>query len=111
MTPALERLGVMGGTFNPIHLGHLRSAEEIAEALRLDRVLFVPSASPPHKKHIAIAPARHRLAMVRLAVAGNPIFLFTLLLCVASLATVWRADQEDRKAPPRGRRAGARRRR
>jgi hypothetical protein len=43
--------------------------------------------------------------------SGNPIFLFTLLLCVASLATVWRADREDRKAPPRGRRTGARRRR
>jgi nicotinate-nucleotide adenylyltransferase len=68
------RIGILGGTFNPIHLGHLRSAEEVREQQRLDRVLFVPSASPPHKEHAEIAPAPHRLAMVRRAIAGNPKF-------------------------------------
>ena len=72
-----ERIGIFGGTFNPIHLGHLRSAEEVAEALELDRVLFIPSARPPHKEHgedEIIAPADERLAWVELAVAGNPRF-------------------------------------
>jgi nicotinate-nucleotide adenylyltransferase len=52
----------------------LRSAEEVAEALALDRVLFVPAGAPPHKASSALAPARHRLAMVRRAIAGNPRF-------------------------------------
>jgi nicotinate-nucleotide adenylyltransferase len=68
-------VGVFGGTFNPIHLGHLRAAEEVAEALGLARVLFVPSARPPHKRSgDAVAPADERLAWVRLAIAGNPRF-------------------------------------
>jgi nicotinate-nucleotide adenylyltransferase len=70
-------IGVYGGTFNPIHVGHLRAAEEVAEALGLLRVLFVPSATPPHKvdeRDAAIAPAADRLAWVRLAIAGNPRF-------------------------------------
>jgi nicotinate-nucleotide adenylyltransferase len=69
-----KRVGVYGGTFNPIHLGHLRAAEEVAEALDLERVLFVPSAQPPHKSDEAIASAALRLAWVRLAVEGNPRF-------------------------------------
>jgi nicotinate-nucleotide adenylyltransferase len=68
------RVGIFGGTFNPIHLAHLRSAEEVREVQRLDRILFVPSATPPHKRHDGIAPAAQRLAMVRLAIAGNPHF-------------------------------------
>lgn len=68
------RIGILGGTFNPIHLGHLRSAEEVCEAQRLDRVLFIPSATPPHKRADGLAAAVHRLAMVRLAIAGNPRF-------------------------------------
>ena len=68
------RIGVYGGTFNPIHVGHLRAAEEVAEALDLARVLFVPSALPPHKPDDLVAPAAQRLAWVRLAVAGNPLF-------------------------------------
>jgi len=68
------RIGILGGTFNPIHLGHLRSAEEVCEAQQLDRVLFIPSASPPHKGRASLASATHRLAMVRLAIAGNPRF-------------------------------------
>ncbi|MBI4517075.1 MAG: nicotinate-nucleotide adenylyltransferase [Deltaproteobacteria bacterium] len=72
--PAIARLGIFGGSFNPIHLAHLRSAEEVAEALRLDRVLFVPTASPPHKSPTELAAAPQRLAMVRRAIAGNPSF-------------------------------------
>jgi nicotinate-nucleotide adenylyltransferase len=70
-----RRVGILGGTFNPIHLGHLRSADEIAERLGLERVLFIPSSQPPHKPRTGIAPARDRLQMVRLAVRGNPRFL------------------------------------
>jgi len=68
-------VGVFGGTFNPIHLGHLRAAEEVREALGLRRVVFVPSGHPPHKGHEdAMAPAAERLAWVRLAVADHPCF-------------------------------------
>lgn len=65
----------MGGTFNPIHYGHLRSAEEVRERFGLERVLFVPSATPPHKQPGVVASAEERLEMVRLAVAGNPHFV------------------------------------
>lgn len=68
------RIGIFGGTFNPIHLGHLRSAEEVCEAHKLDRVLFIPSATPPHKHGSQLATASDRLAMVRRAIAGNPRF-------------------------------------
>jgi nicotinate-nucleotide adenylyltransferase len=70
----LMRIGIFGGTFNPIHLAHLRSAEEVREAQHLDRILFIPSATPPHKRRNGLAPAPHRLAMVRLAIRGNPHF-------------------------------------
>ena len=63
-------IGVFGGTFNPIHLGHLRAAEEVREALGLDEVRFVPSATPPHKEADGLAPAADRLCMVELAIAG-----------------------------------------
>ncbi len=69
-----RRIGLFGGTFNPIHLGHLRGAEEIREAFRLDGVIFIPSAIPPHKAMEEIIDARHRLEMVRLAIASNPYF-------------------------------------
>jgi len=74
---ARARTGVLGGTFNPIHVAHLRAAEEIALALDLERVLFVPSARPPHKAEDPsdpIAPPDARLAWVRSAVADNPRF-------------------------------------
>ena len=77
MTTTPARLGLFGGTFNPIHVGHLRAAEEAAEALALERVVFLPSAIPPHKAAACgdvIAPARHRLEWVRLATEGNPRF-------------------------------------
>ena len=69
-----EKIGIIGGTFNPIHVGHLRSAEEVREAFGLKRVIFIPSASPPHKDKGNIIEAHHRYNMVRLAVAKNPNF-------------------------------------
>lgn len=68
------RLGLLGGSFNPIHHGHLVIATRAAEALKLDRLLFVPTAISPLKKGGDLAPASDRLAMVKLAVRGNPRF-------------------------------------
>lgn len=68
------RIGVFGGTFDPVHLGHLIVAREAAEYLRLDRVLFVPSGRPPHKRGRSLSPATDRLGMVRLAIRGNARF-------------------------------------
>ncbi len=65
------RVGIFGGTFNPIHIAHLRSAEEVRETQQLDYILFVPSATPPHKHRDGLAAAEYRLAMVKLAIAGN----------------------------------------
>jgi nicotinate-nucleotide adenylyltransferase len=70
----LARVGVLGGSFNPIHYGHLLLADEVLEALGLDRLLFVPAASPPHKPLAQLAPAAARYEMVRLAIAGHPRF-------------------------------------
>ena len=70
----MNRIGIFGGTFNPIHVGHLAIAQMAQEQMRLDRVFFVPSNTPPHKKGQYIIPARHRYNMVRLAVQGNPAF-------------------------------------
>ncbi len=69
-----RRIGLFGGTFNPIHLGHLRGAEEIREAYRLNEVIFIPSAVPPHKATEEIIDAKHRLEMVKLAITSNPYF-------------------------------------
>jgi len=68
------RLGIFGGTFNPIHLGHLLIAADAAEAFHLDRVVFIPAATPPHKRPRVLAPAAQRLRMVKLAIRGNPRF-------------------------------------
>jgi nicotinate-nucleotide adenylyltransferase len=68
------RLGIFGGTFDPIHFGHLLIAEETRVTLRLDRVLFVPAAVPPHKLGYPILPIEHRLAMIKLAIEDNPTF-------------------------------------
>jgi nicotinate-nucleotide adenylyltransferase len=64
----------MGGTFNPVHLGHLRAAEEIAEKLELEQIVFMPAARPPHKAPTPIAAYRHRLEMLKLAVSDRPGF-------------------------------------
>lgn len=69
----MSPIGILGGTFDPIHYGHLRLAQEVADQLRLAGVRFVPSGTPPHRPAPA-ASAADRLAMVQLAVAGNPQF-------------------------------------
>jgi nicotinate-nucleotide adenylyltransferase len=69
-----QRVGVMGGTFDPVHLGHLRVAEEAVEALQLDTLLFVPAAVPPHKSGDRILPFEHRWQMLRLATEQHPWF-------------------------------------
>jgi nicotinate-nucleotide adenylyltransferase len=68
------RLGVFGGTFDPIHSGHLRSAEEVRERFDLTEVLFVPSARPPHKEASFVIDPIHRLQMSELATADNDAF-------------------------------------
>jgi nicotinate-nucleotide adenylyltransferase len=69
-----ERIGIFGGTFDPPHVGHLLVAADACAALRLDRLLLVPSAAPPHKRGKVRATAEQRLAMVRAAVAGDERF-------------------------------------
>jgi nicotinate-nucleotide adenylyltransferase len=67
-------IAILGGTFDPIHYGHLRLAEELAEALEIAQVRFIPAGRPPHRGQPR-ADARHRLEMARLAIAGNPRFV------------------------------------
>lgn len=69
-----QRLGVLGGTFDPVHIGHLRVAQEALERFSLDRMLFVPSADPPHKPERRIVPYENRREMLTLAVEGNSRF-------------------------------------
>jgi len=65
------RLGVLGGAFNPIHMGHLIMAQDAMELFELSQVLFVPCARPPHKPATDLAPAEHRLAMIQAALEGE----------------------------------------
>jgi nicotinate-nucleotide adenylyltransferase len=77
MTETQARIGIFGGTFNPVHIGHLRAAEEVVGALRLERMIFVPSADPPHKIDVPgnpIARAEARLKWIQLAIRDNPRF-------------------------------------
>jgi len=69
-----RRVGVLGGTFDPPHIGHLWLATLAADELGLDRVLFVPAAQPPHKRRRRVTAAAHRLLMTRLAIATDPLF-------------------------------------
>jgi nicotinate-nucleotide adenylyltransferase len=69
-----QRIGILGGTFDPPHVGHFMVAADVCAALRLDLLLLIPSASPPHKRGQVTATAEQRLAMVRAAVAGDDRF-------------------------------------
>ena len=71
-----ERVGLYGGSFNPVHHGHLIVARAVLEQLSLQRVLFLPSERPPHKLGRPILSGRHRAAMVQLAIDGEPLFEF-----------------------------------
>ena len=68
------RLGIFGGTFDPVHYGHLLLAECCREQCRLDAVWFLPAATPPHKQDRELTPAAQRIEMLELAIAGNPAF-------------------------------------
>lgn len=73
------RIGVFGGTFDPVHYGHLLLAECCREQCRLDQVWFLPAAVPPHKQHGALTPAEHRIAMLELAIGGHEPFVINRL--------------------------------
>ena len=75
----LTAIGILGGTFDPIHVGHLAVAEEAREALVLDRVLFVPAGQPPHKVPGSVGRVGDRVAMVQLAIADNPAFELSMI--------------------------------
>lgn len=68
------KIGILGGTFNPPHMGHLIAAESVCEQLQLDRMLFIPAANPPHKISEGILEPHHRLLMLEHAIRGNPRF-------------------------------------
>lgn len=70
----MTAIGIMGGTFDPIHFGHLRAAEEVLQGFGLERVIFVPSGRPPHKSTMEVTPPEHRYLMTLLATADNPHF-------------------------------------
>lgn len=69
----MKLAGLLGGTFNPIHFGHLRMVQELADTLNLTEIRFIPSANPPHKTTPTVS-AQQRAKMVQLAIAGNPLF-------------------------------------
>jgi len=73
----IRRIGLVGGTFDPIHYGHLVIAEEVRASLHLSEVVFIPTGQPPHKPGQIITEAQHRVAMVQLAIASNPYFSYS----------------------------------
>lgn len=75
----LQKIGIMGGTFNPIHNGHLLIAESAREEFGLDKVLFIPTRHPPHKLNQQITEASHRCNMIELAIKDNPFFELNLI--------------------------------
>lgn len=68
------KIGILGGTFNPVHLGHVLLALEVREKLKLNEILFIPTGDPPHKTSQVLASAKDRYEMVKLAIAGYPFF-------------------------------------
>ncbi|HWT26804.1 MAG TPA: nicotinate-nucleotide adenylyltransferase [Mobilitalea sp.] len=73
----MKKVGIMGGTFNPIHFGHLFLAEDAYEQIGLDEILFMPSKNPPHKQKAELVADEHRVNMVKLAIKDNPHFTFS----------------------------------
>lgn len=74
MDDKVKRIAIMGGTFDPIHYGHLVTAEAVWERYNIDRVVFVPSGNPPHKINIEVTDAEYRFSMVQMAISANPHF-------------------------------------
>lgn len=72
------RTGILGGTFNPIHFGHINPTREVAGKLKLDKVLFLPAYLPPHKPKGKIVSAKHRINMIKLAIEECPHFELSL---------------------------------
>jgi len=70
----IKKVGIMGGTFDPIHYGHLATAEEARIHFELDKVVFVPAGHPSHKKEYEVTPMEHRYIMTALAINSNPFF-------------------------------------
>lgn len=70
----MNKIGIFGGTFNPIHIGHLNLAEKISDLLSLDKVIIIPTSEPPHKEWLQIAGSKHRYEMCRLACQENPLY-------------------------------------
>jgi nicotinate-nucleotide adenylyltransferase len=77
MSGKQKQIGIMGGTFDPIHCGHLLAAEQAREQMQLDEIWFMPARVPPHKERAGISAQEHRLRMVQLAVADHPAFRVT----------------------------------
>lgn len=81
-----RRIGIMGGTFDPVHMGHLMVAESAREKLRLDKVVFMPSGFPPHKEKSKVSEACHRFRMVELSIRDNCFF------CASEMEIMRRGD-------------------
>jgi nicotinate-nucleotide adenylyltransferase len=74
MAGSKHRMGIFGGTFDPIHIGHLVTAEAVRDEYGMDEVLFIPAAHPPHKQNQQVTPASHRFKMAVYATSSNPHF-------------------------------------
>lgn len=74
MNKQYKKIGISGGTFDPIHYGHLVIAEEARETLELEKIIFIPSGNPPHKVGCGVTPAEYRYEMVHRAIGNNPFF-------------------------------------
>ncbi len=70
----MKKIGIFGGTFDPIHNGHLNLADKVSEVLNLDKVLIIPASVPPHKRWLQITDSKHRYEMCRLACQGNKLY-------------------------------------
>ncbi len=71
----MQRVGLYGGSFDPIHLGHLAVARTVRDNIQLDQIIFLPTSSPPHKNAAVLASATHRRAMIQLAITDDPTFV------------------------------------
>lgn len=78
-SPQVRHIGLFGGTFDPIHYGHLVIAEEVLATLHLTEMVFIPTGQPPHKPGRPVTEAQHRVAMIELAIASNPRFSLSLI--------------------------------